>query len=59
MCHSNVFYRFWDFPDPAKMDGEASSVKKDQLTADHPTVNCEKQASLVTKIVFHKICFLQ
>ncbi|KAH8518145.1 hypothetical protein H0E87_000102 [Populus deltoides] len=29
------------------MDEEASSVKKDQLTADHPTVNCEKQETAV------------
>ncbi|KAG5255318.1 beta-1,3-galactosyltransferase [Salix suchowensis] len=42
-----VVNRFWDFPDPAKLDEEASSVKKDQLNVDHPTVNCEKQETAV------------
>ncbi|KAH8494745.1 hypothetical protein H0E87_021230 [Populus deltoides] len=36
ICHLHVFYRFWDIPDPGQMDDEASSLKKDQLTAEHP-----------------------
>ncbi|KAB5534920.1 hypothetical protein DKX38_018135 [Salix brachista] len=38
-------YRFWDIPDPGQMDDEVSSVMKDQLTTEHPTVDCQKQAS--------------
>jgi hypothetical protein len=40
------------------MDDEASSLKKDQLTAEHPPVDCQKQASQVTKLL-RKLCFRQ
>eukprot|EP00258_Populus_trichocarpa_P051490 XP_024467509.1 beta-1,6-galactosyltransferase GALT31A isoform X4 [Populus trichocarpa] len=39
--------RFWDIPDPGQMDDEASSLKKDQLTAEHPPVDCQKQENAV------------
>lgn len=42
-----VVNRFWDIPDPGQMDNEASSLKKDQLTAKHPTVDCQKQENAV------------
>ncbi|KAJ6894725.1 beta-1,6-galactosyltransferase GALT31A-like isoform X1 [Populus alba x Populus x berolinensis] len=42
-----VVNRFWDIPDPGQMDDEASSLKKDQLTAKHPTVDCQKQENAV------------
>eukprot|EP00258_Populus_trichocarpa_P051489 XP_024467508.1 beta-1,6-galactosyltransferase GALT31A isoform X3 [Populus trichocarpa] len=33
--------------DPGQMDDEASSLKKDQLTAEHPPVDCQKQENAV------------
>ncbi|KAL9345734.1 hypothetical protein Peur_060587 [Populus x canadensis] len=42
-----VVNRFWDIPDPGQMDDEASSLKKDQLTAEHPPVDCQKQENAV------------
>ncbi|KAG5235813.1 beta-1,3-galactosyltransferase [Salix suchowensis] len=42
-----VVNRFWDIPDPGQMDDEVSSVMKDQLTTEHPTVDCQKQENAV------------
>ncbi|WRX17886.1 Glycosyl transferase [Theobroma cacao] len=40
-----VVNRFLAISDPAKMDEEASSVKKHQRNELHPIVNCDKDAS--------------
>lgn len=42
-----VVNRFWDIPDPGQMDDKVSSLKNDQLTAKHPTVDCQKQENAV------------
>ncbi|KAL3577312.1 hypothetical protein D5086_022595 [Populus alba] len=47
MCFKRKVIGFWDIPDPGQMDDEASSLKKDQLTAKHPTVDCQKQENAV------------
>uniref|UniRef100_A0A6N2NJ10 Hexosyltransferase n=1 Tax=Salix viminalis TaxID=40686 RepID=A0A6N2NJ10_SALVM len=45
-----VVNRFWDFPDPAKMDEEASSVKKDQLNVDHPTETAVRAGDILSQV---------
>ncbi|KAB5521829.1 hypothetical protein DKX38_026148 [Salix brachista] len=42
--------QFWDFPDPAKMDEEASSVKKDQLNVDHPTETAVRAGDILSQV---------
>lgn len=51
---SGFSYRFLAISDPAKMDEEASSVKKHQRNELHPIVNCDK-VSLEYKVVISDI----
>lgn len=53
-----LFRRFWAFPDPVKMDEEASSVEKHQPRALHPIDNCEKKASLKNIVVISSTAFI-
>ncbi|KAJ4850180.1 Beta-1,6-galactosyltransferase galt31a [Turnera subulata] len=48
LCIASFFFgvlvvnRLWAIPDPAKVDGEVSSVKQRESITVHPTVDCDK-----------------
>ncbi|KAG6756725.1 hypothetical protein POTOM_040165 [Populus tomentosa] len=50
MCFKRKVIGFWDIPDPGQMDDEASSLKKDQLTAKHPTENAVQAGDILSQV---------